>query len=251
VRFLSWAARCRRPLPLAAAALIAILVAGLAATPAAAHASLISSSPPDGAAVATAPTKVELIFSEDVGALSVIAVTGPDGVQVVDGPTQIRNASAVQPLKTLTAVGLYKIAYRVVSADGHPVSGRLTFTYAPPGSNVTEGHQGAPNPATGAADGHGAHLVALGILVLAAVAASVIALRKDRQYDRAATGTTPATVGEASPGAASTGAPDTAAPDNAAPDNAAPDNAAPDSAAADSATADSATGTGAKKQRAK
>jgi copper resistance protein C len=246
VRFLSWVARCRRPLPLAAAALIAILVAGLAATPAAAHASLISSSPPDGATVATAPTKVELVFSEDVGALSIIAVTGPDGVQVVDGPTQIRNASAVQPLKTLTVVGLYKIAYRVVSADGHPVSGRLTFTYAPAGSNIPLSHQGHSKPATGATDGHGAHFIALGILVLAAVAASVIALRKDRQYDRAATGPTPTTVGEASPGAASTGAPDAAIPDTAAPDT-----AAPDSATAESATADSATGTGAKKQRAR
>jgi methionine-rich copper-binding protein CopC len=246
VRFLSWVARCRRPLPLAAAALIAILVAGLAATPAAAHASLISSSPPDGATVATAPTKVELVFSEDVGALSIIAVTGPDGVQVVDGPTQIRNASAVQPLKTLTVVGLYKIAYRVVSADGHPVSGRLTFTYAPAGSNIPLSHQGHSKPATGATDGHGAHFIALGILVLAAVAASVIALRKDRQYDRAATGPTPTTVGEASPGAASTGAPDAATPDTAAPDT-----AAPDSATAESATADSATGTGAKKQRAR
>jgi methionine-rich copper-binding protein CopC len=233
-------------LPLAAAALIAILVAGLAATPAAAHASLISSSPPDGATVATAPTKVELVFSEDVGALSIIAVTGPDGVQVVDGPTQIRNASAVQPLKTLTVVGLYKIAYRVVSADGHPVSGRLTFTYAPAGSNIPLSHQGHSKPATGATDGHGAHFIALGILVLAAVAASVIALRKDRQYDRAATGPTPTTVGEASPGAASTGAPDAATPDTAAPDT-----AAPDSATAESATADSATGTGAKKQRAR
>jgi methionine-rich copper-binding protein CopC len=246
VRFLSWVARCRRPLPLAAAALIAILVAGLAATPAAAHASLISSSPPDGATVATAPTKVELVFSEDVGALSIIAVTGPDGVQVVDGPTQIRNASAVQPLKTLTVVGLYKIAYRVVSADGHPVSGRLTFTYAPAGSNIPLSHQGHSKPATGATDGHGAHFIALGILVLAAVAASVIALRKDQQYDRAATGPTPTTVGEASPGAASTGAPDAATPDTAAPDT-----AAPDSATAESATADSATGTGAKKQRAR
>lgn len=246
MRFLSWVARCRRPLPLAAAALIAILVAGLAATPAAAHASLISSSPPDGATVATAPTKVELVFSEDVGALSIIAVTGPDGVQVVDGPTQIRNASAVQPLKTLTVVGLYKIAYRVVSADGHPVSGRLTFTYAPAGSNIPLSHQGHSKPATGATDGHGAHFIALGILVLAAVAASVIALRKDRQYDRAATGPTPTTVGEASPGAASTGAPDAATPDTAAPDT-----AAPDSATAESATADSATGTGAKKQRAR
>jgi copper resistance protein C len=140
----------------------------------------------------------------------------------------------------LTTGGLYKIAYRVVSADGHPVSGQLTFTYAPPGSNLTVSHQGR-KPATGAADGHGAHYIALGILVLAAVAASVIALRKDRQYDRAAASTTPATLGEATPGAVSTGAPDTAASDTAVPDSAVPDSAA----------ADPATGNGAKKQPAR
>jgi hypothetical protein len=208
-------------LSLATAALLAVVVAGLGATQAAAHASLISSSPPDGATVTTAPTRVELAFSEDVGAPSIIAVTGPNGIQVVDGPTQIRNASAIQPLKTLTAAGLYKIAYRVVSADGHPVSGQLTFTYAPAGSNVVASAQARSKPTTSAADGHGAHLVALGVLVLAAVAASVIALRKDRQYDRAGTGDTPATLGGARPGEVSTGTEDSAARDTTAADTAA------------------------------
>jgi methionine-rich copper-binding protein CopC len=227
-------ARCSRPFSLAAAALIAVVLAGLAATPAAAHASLVSSSPRDGAAVTTAPKKVELVFSEDVGAPSIIDVTGPGGVQVVDGPTQVRNASAIQPLKALTAVGLYKIAYRVVSADGHPVSGQLTFTYAPPGSHVTASGQAESNPPTGAAGGHGAHFVALGVLVLAAVAASVIALRKDRLYDRAATGTSPATSAGAGPGAVSTGAPDAATPETGP----------------DTTPADVATGSQARNQRA-
>ena len=234
VRFCSWVARCRRPFSLATAALIAVVVAGLAATPAAAHASLVSSSPPDGAAVTTAPTQVELVFSEDVGAPAIIAVTGPGGIQVVDGPTQVRKASAIQPLKTLTAVGLYKIAYRVVSADGHPVSGQLTFTYAPPGSHITAGGQAQSNPANSATGGHGAHLVALGVLVFAAVAASVIALRKDRLYDRAATGTTPATPAGAGPGAVSTGAPDAAIPQTGP----------------DTAPVDAATGSEARNQRA-
>jgi methionine-rich copper-binding protein CopC len=221
-------------LSLAAVALIAAVVAvvaGLTATPAAAHASLVSSSPPDGAALTTAPTKIELVFSEDVGEPSIIAVAGPDGVQVVDGPTQIRKASAVQPLKAVTAAGLYKVAYRVVSADGHPVSGQLTFTFAPPGSHVTVSGQAPSKRATGAADGHGAHFVALGVLVVAAVAASVIALRKDRQYDRAAISINPAISGDASPGAVHTGAPDPATPETA--------------------PADAATGSEARNQRAK
>ena len=194
VRFCSWAARWCGPWPLAIATLIAASVVALAATPVAAHASLLSSSPPDGAAVVTAPTKVELIFSEDVGAPSIIAVTGPDGIPVVDGSTQTRNASAVQPLKSLTSAGLYKIAYRVVSADGHPVSGQLTFTYAPPGSDVRVSDQERSAQAKGALGGHGAHLVALGILVLAAVLASVVALRKDRQYKQAAVDSGPQPV---------------------------------------------------------
>jgi hypothetical protein len=180
--------------------------------------------------VTTAPTKVELVFSEDVGVPSIIAVTGPDGTRVVDGPTQIQQTSAIQPLKALTAAGLYKIAYRVVSADGHPISGQLTFTYAPPGSQVTANTQARSKPATSAAGGHGAHLVALGVLVLAAVAASVIALRKDRQYDRATTGTTPASAGGASPRTISTAAVSTGAPDTVVP------KTATDIAAADAAS---------------
>lgn len=231
MRFSAWVARRLRSLPLVAAALIVILVAGLTATPAAAHASLVASSPPAGAAVTIAPTEVELIFSEDVTAPSIIAVTGPGGSQVAAGPTQVRNALVVQPLTSLTAAGVYKIAYRVVSADGHPVSGELTFTYAPPGSHVTAKAQASSEPTTGAAEGHGSHLIALGILVLAAVAASVIALRKDRRYDRVLTGPTPPGAGEASPGAAST--------------------EASHAAATDAPTAEPRPGNGAKKQRAR
>jgi methionine-rich copper-binding protein CopC len=51
-------------LPLAAAALITVLVAGLVATPAAAHASLISSLSTRRSGCGHRPTKVELIFSE-------------------------------------------------------------------------------------------------------------------------------------------------------------------------------------------
>jgi len=218
-------------LPLVATALIAAVIAGLTATPAAAHASLVSSSPPDGSAATTPPVTVELTFSEDVTAPSIIAVTGPEGVQVADGPTQIRKSSAIQPLKTLTAAGAYKITYRVVSADGHPVSGQLTFTYAPPGSNLTVRDQASREPATGATDGHSAHFVALGVLVLAAVAASIMALRKDRRYDRPAIGPTPHYADDGSQGAASTEASHTAA--------------------AEEPTADSRTSNGAKKQRAR
>lgn len=170
----------------AAVALIAATAVGLAANAASAHASLVSSAPSDGATVGAAPAQVQLTFDEDLRAPSIVIVTAADRTRVDDGPTQIVNATATQHLKKLTAVGRYTIAYRMVSADGHPVSGQLTFTFAPPGSTVPAGAS-APEQAPagqGAVDSHGAHLVALGVLIAAAAAASVIALVKDRDYDR-------------------------------------------------------------------
>lgn len=38
------------------------------------------------------------------------------------------------PLRALGSAGVYTAGYRVVSADGHPVSGSITFTLRAPGT---------------------------------------------------------------------------------------------------------------------
>jgi copper resistance protein C len=154
------------------------------AGPASAHASLVSSTPGEDATVTTAPNHVELTFDENIRRPSTVIVTAPDGVRVENGPTQILSATATQPLGEITATGWYTVAYRVVSADGHPVSGQLSFMYAPRGGTSTEAGSPASRRASdgqSAVSGHGGHLVALGILVAAALVASFIALRKDRE----------------------------------------------------------------------
>ena len=174
---------------IAVVAVIAAAILGLGATVAGAHASLVSSSPADGATVDAAPTRVRLVFDEDLRASStVIIVTAPDRTRVEEGPPQVAKATATQGLGKLTAVGRYTIAYRAMSADGHPVFGQLTFTFAPPGSAVPAAASVPEQKSAGqsALAGHGAHLVALGIVIAAAAAASVIALVKDRDYDRPA-----------------------------------------------------------------
>jgi len=113
--------------------LVAILVtaAGLSvalAGTASAHDVLISSSPADKATVATAPSSVTFTFDQPVQNFQpVVSLIGPDGKQyssgsaAVDGNTVTGTVSAGPP-------GAYTAAFRIVSADGHPVTGEIHFT---------------------------------------------------------------------------------------------------------------------------
>jgi methionine-rich copper-binding protein CopC len=126
------------------AALIPLTVAAvcLFAAPASAHAGLVGSTPAAGAQLTQAPKQVKLTFNENVRTPATIVVTGPYGrvshgtVRVVDN-----TASVDVDIKTATAyVGRYEIAYRVVSADGHPVADDLSFDYRPPGVAAAPAH---------------------------------------------------------------------------------------------------------------
>ncbi|MET8832954.1 copper resistance CopC family protein [Micromonospora sp. NPDC004540] len=113
----------------------------LPAVPAAAHNSLTGSDPKNGARVATAPKRVELRFlASPAPATTKITITGPDNVPAAGGaPTFAGNRVSV-PF-TPGAAGLYIVAYRVGSADGHPVTGEIRFT-------LTRGTAAAPPSAT-------------------------------------------------------------------------------------------------------
>ncbi|MFI2647372.1 copper resistance CopC family protein [Micromonospora fulviviridis] len=118
----------------------------LPAAPAAAHNSLTGSDPKNGARVATAPKRIELRFlASPAPATTKITITGPDNVPAAGGaPTFAANRVSV-PF-TPGAAGLYIVAYRIGSADGHPVSGEIRFT-------LTTGTAAAPPSATAAPTG--------------------------------------------------------------------------------------------------
>ncbi|WP_163567288.1 copper resistance CopC family protein [Fodinicola feengrottensis] len=98
------------------------------AAPAAAHDVLISSSPANGASVA-APTRVTFTFNDVVlNNFAAVVVTGPDGKQYQDGAPRIIDTSVSVNVKALPVTGAYTASYRIVSADGHPVSGDIKFT---------------------------------------------------------------------------------------------------------------------------
>ena len=102
------------------------------ATPVAihAHAELTSSNPADGSALAQTPETVELTFSEDLLVDTVeIAVTNSDQ-ELVDNVVVSTVRNTVTTLwPTDLPGGEYRVAYRVVSNDGHPITGVIDFNY--------------------------------------------------------------------------------------------------------------------------
>jgi copper resistance protein C len=111
---------------------LGLVVTGLAglslalAAPASAHDELVSSSPKSGATVA-APTALTLTYSEALVPTGYrVVVRGPGGQ--VRGNVALAGTRLVEQFSSPLAAGAYDVVWRVVSADGHPISGRLSFT---------------------------------------------------------------------------------------------------------------------------
>jgi methionine-rich copper-binding protein CopC len=134
------------PARLAASLLAALvmLLPALGASPAQAHDVLVSTSPADGATVATTPDEIVLTFNQPALAVGTqMVVSGPDG-QVQQGPPRLLDSTVRQSLAPGSPAGRYTVTWRVTSADGHPVSGTFSFSATAPGS----GPSGATAPST-------------------------------------------------------------------------------------------------------
>ena len=106
----------------------AVAALALCAGPAAAHNELIGSIPEVGSSVATAPEVVELAFDQPVQReFDQLAVLDEDDGHHEQGEVEIVGGRVRQPVGELEP-GRYRITYRIVSADGHPVTGTVTFT---------------------------------------------------------------------------------------------------------------------------
>src|SRR5688500_4828682 len=137
----------RRALRVGTVTLLAGLALLLGAAPALAHTRLQGSDPSDGASLDTAPEHVALTFNEEMTPeFSTITVVGPDGARYETGAVGAEGGTVSSALLPLGPAGQYKIGYRVVSADGHPVSGEVSFTLTTPGPAAS-----APAPAPSAA----------------------------------------------------------------------------------------------------
>ncbi len=140
----------RRWVRASAGVAVALGLSFLGGVPAGAHAQLVSASPAPDSTVASAPSEIRLTFDGppyDYG-LGVV-VLSPSGSHVETGRVSVDGNDVVQPLKGVTEPGTYEVQWRVVSADGHPVSGQYAFEInaggqsAAPGAAVAAGSSGS------------------------------------------------------------------------------------------------------------
>jgi methionine-rich copper-binding protein CopC len=129
---------------------------------ASAHNYLVSSTPEAGSVLTELPSDfvittndVLLDFGgESTGSAGALEVQGPDGLFYGDGCVAVSGAS-ISTAAALGPAGDYTVIWRVVSTDGHPVSSQFSFTWQPDaGQPVSAGSKAAPVCAT-ADDGSG------------------------------------------------------------------------------------------------
>lgn len=121
------------------AALFVLLLA-LWAGNAAAHAVLLDTKPSDGARLAVAPSEIVLRFNESVSPIAARLVDAGGAARVLAPVT--RGEDVVVALPADLVAGAYYVAWRVASADTHPIAGTLAFSIgesaaiAPPAAHV-------------------------------------------------------------------------------------------------------------------
>ena len=129
------------------AGLLAAILGVLLASPASAHAELVSSTPANGAQLDQAPATVQMRFTEAVNLI-------PGGIRLVDAKgATVRTSEPAAAGHTVTwrmpgdlSEGSYVVSWRVVSSDGHPVAGAFSFGVGAPALAVAGNSPTAPLP---------------------------------------------------------------------------------------------------------
>jgi methionine-rich copper-binding protein CopC len=148
----------------------------LAPSSAAAHSSRVETNPPDGATLQTLPAEATVTFDEAPKTADVV-LARPDG-KVDKLKTEVVGSTIKAQLPADGPRGVYTLSYRVVSADGHPVSGSVSFgvtTGAAPGAQP----ESTPSPTSSTMgtgwDRDGLVPVVLGLAVLGIIGAALVA----------------------------------------------------------------------------
>jgi methionine-rich copper-binding protein CopC len=123
----------------------ATLLAAMFAGPAFAHTKLKAAVPADGSTIEAAPAVFTLTFSEPAR-LTALSVQKDGGAeQKIASLPSTASVEAKVPAPKLEN-GRYTLNYRMVSADGHVMNGKITFTVggkAAPGAAAATGDHAA------------------------------------------------------------------------------------------------------------
>lgn len=188
----------------ASAVALALLVVAGPAAPAFAHNTVIDEGPAAESTIAEPPGEVWIETNDvllDIEGATAMDVVGPDGRHYATECPTVDGAIASVAAE-LGPAGEYTVAYRVVSADGHPITGDHTFLWEPAdGAAVAEGSADAvcatgsgdagagPDDAVGgvdegtdaAASGAGADVAWIAIAAVVVIGAGIAAFALKRQ----------------------------------------------------------------------
>ena len=115
---------------------LTFLISFLGIQKANAHAQLTSSFPGKNQIIVSIPALIWLEFDGDLlqfdkREVNKITVTNNKNIRVDIGGTIVGGSRISTKLKTGLSAGRYLISYRIVSEDGHPVNGAISFIYKP------------------------------------------------------------------------------------------------------------------------
>ena len=121
-----FARRTRRPALIAA---IGALLFFFFPTTAYAHDHLVSSSPEAGAVLSEAPAEITLVYSAELtSAGATVLITDEEGTDWANSEPAITGDTVTVAVQDHIASGAYVVQWRVVSSDGHPITGEVPFT---------------------------------------------------------------------------------------------------------------------------
>jgi methionine-rich copper-binding protein CopC len=153
---LSFGARTyAHPMKKSVASIVAVLAAILiliGAGPVAAHDELLSTTPTDGTALSVAPDDITLKFAaEPIKNTSKLVATSDAGEQFALTEVSVAGSTVTAQWPNSAPTGTYKVAWRSVGSDGHPLTGTFTFSYSTLGRGpaVPEQTTGAPSAGIG------------------------------------------------------------------------------------------------------
>lgn len=115
----------------AIAAAVAVGLTLVGAGNAAAHSELIASDPAADATVSAVPAAVTLTFNQNIESMfATVVVQGDGDKNWATAEPDVSGAQVRAAVDGAMPNGTYTISYRVVSADGHPITGSFQFTIA-------------------------------------------------------------------------------------------------------------------------
>lgn len=123
-------ARFPRVTGVVVAVLLATSAVFAASPPARAHDELLGSDPAAGGTLESLPGELRLTFSGAIASepgASEVQVTDASGATLTDGAPTVQDNVLTQPLAG-EASGAVTVLWKVVSSDGHPISGEFAFT---------------------------------------------------------------------------------------------------------------------------